>query len=178
MNRDSNIICINNADGYYVPIQYGSSSMYAKYDPGSPITVFNSIALIRLFQLNIDILKKEIDEKDIERKEFKGFNGVTSTLYLCEILDNLYIDQYKINNMLVAINLDIVEDENTYSKASNILLGKNFISCCKGQFSVGGNVILSPSYTAIREHMNEATKVAFNINQTANPSSLVIGAIS
>ncbi len=167
---DSNEIVFYNLSSYVTKLSHGNASIWAKLDSGSPITVFNTVALQILIGGNIHEINKSIKMSGTPSSDYSGYNGQSSTLYLCR-LSNIKLDKYPIDNMLIAVNLDypIGKDGKPIPK---VLIGKHFIDCCSGQFDVKGDIKLTPDRSMMESFLKESVLMSFGIGKEKDRSIL------
>ena len=119
---------------YYAPIQHGQSSkVMAKLDCGSPITLLNAGAVEVITGAPMSDMTEAIKNSGTVTAEFKGYNGIPSTIYLCS-LHNVYVDEYCFKELLVGVSLDypIGKDGGATTKC---LIGTDVVKCCQGSIA-------------------------------------------
>lgn len=127
--------------GYYTKVSHGQSHFLGKLDSGSPITLFN-LAAIQLFtNQNEQLIKDAIRFSGTPCLPFKGYNGISSVVYLCGI-HNVSIGKKTIDKMWIGASLDYPLDKDG-KPITKCLIGTDILFGCKGLINYNGSIELS-----------------------------------
>lgn len=117
-------------------VRHGQARLKGKLDSGSPISVFNTSALSVFTGSDESDLKKAILNSGTPMSEFKGYNGITSNIYLC-LMHNIVVGNHAFEKYYAGVSLDypIGRDGKPITK---ILLGMDIINSCNGKLNEAG----------------------------------------
>lgn len=135
------VIFHNTSFSLIADVRHGQAILKGKLDTGSPISVFNLAALSIFLGVDEGDLKQAVMKSQTAVSSFKGFNGIPSDIYLCDI-HNIYVGHYLFDSFRIGVSLDypIGKDGRPITK---ILLGMDVFNCGEGVIGSDGNIEFS-----------------------------------
>ena len=130
------IECRNVGYALITDVSHGQARLKGKVDSGSPISVFNLSAVSVFTGMSAMDLRNYILNSKAPMNEFKGYNGISSNIYLAAF-NNIRIGSYMFSNYYAGISLDYPIGKDGYPM-TKILIGMDVINSCEGVLTTKG----------------------------------------